>query len=68
MTPKPPRTAVWLIEFFVPPATAEPAVGDLEEEFVSRVTRSGHRAARRWSVRGPGPSWLQLWTRHLRRG
>lgn len=48
MTPKPPRTAVWLIEFFVPPATAEPAVGDLEEEFVSRVTRSGHRAARRW--------------------
>ena len=44
MTPKPPRTAVWLIEFFVPPATAEPAVGDLAEEFAARASRSGSKA------------------------
>jgi hypothetical protein len=47
MTPKPPRTALWLIECFVPPATAEPAVGDLAEEFAARAGRSEPRA-RRW--------------------
>lgn len=47
MTPKPPRTAVWLIEFFVPPATAEPALGDLAEEFATRAGRSEPQA-RRW--------------------
>jgi hypothetical protein len=47
MTPNPPRAAIWLIEFFVPPATAEPAVGDLAEEFAARAVRSGSKA-RRW--------------------
>jgi hypothetical protein len=42
--PKPPRTAVWLIEFFVPPATAEPAVGDLAEEFAARAGGSEAKA------------------------
>lgn len=47
MPPKPPGTAVWLIEFFVPPAIAEPAVGDLAEEFSARAGRS-EAQARRW--------------------
>jgi hypothetical protein len=47
MTPKPPRAAAWLIAFFVPPATAEPAAGDLAEEFAARASRS-ERQARRW--------------------
>jgi hypothetical protein len=47
MTPKPPRTAAWLIELFVPPAAAEPAVGDLAEEFAARAGRSEPQA-RRW--------------------
>ncbi len=48
MTSKPPRAAVWLVELFAPIESAEGVLGDLEEEFVGRLTRSGHRAARRW--------------------
>jgi hypothetical protein len=48
MNPKPPRAAVWLVELFAPIESAEGVLGDLEEEFVGQLTRSGHRAARRW--------------------
>lgn len=47
MTPKPPRAAAWLVEFFVPPAIAEPAIGDLAEEFATRAGRANPQA-RRW--------------------
>jgi hypothetical protein len=48
MNSKPPRAAVWLVELFAPIESAEGVLGDLEEEFAGRLTRSGHRAARRW--------------------
>ena len=44
----PPHTAVWLLELFAPIESAEGLLGDLEEEFHTRVGRSGHRTARRW--------------------
>lgn len=48
MTSEPPRAAVWLVELFAPIESAEGVLGDLEEEFAGRLTRSGHRASRRW--------------------
>jgi hypothetical protein len=48
MTSKAPHAAVWLVELFAPMENAEGVLGDLEEEFAGRLTRSGHRAARRW--------------------
>ena len=48
MTSKPPRAAVWLVELFAPIESAEGVLGDLEEEFAGRLTRSGDRPARRW--------------------
>ena len=48
MNPKPPRTAAGLVELFAPIESAEGVLGDLEEEFAGRLTRSGHRAARCW--------------------
>ena len=48
MTSTPPRAAIWLIELFVPVPGAEHVLGDLEEEFAGRLTRSGHQGARRW--------------------
>jgi len=51
MNQKPPRVASWLVEVFAPMECAEGVLGDLEEEFVGRVIRSGHRAGRRWYTR-----------------
>lgn len=48
MNSKPPRAAVWLVELFAPIESSEGVLGDLEEEFAGRLTRSGHRPARRW--------------------
>jgi hypothetical protein len=48
MTSPPPRAAVWLVELFAPIEIAEGVLGDLEEEFAERLTRSGDRPARRW--------------------
>ena len=48
MSAKPPRAAVGLVELFAPIESTEGVLGDLEEEFVARLARSGHRAARGW--------------------
>jgi len=48
MTSKPPRLAVSLVELFAPIDSAEGVLGDLEEEFVGQLARSGLRAARHW--------------------
>jgi hypothetical protein len=48
MSPKPPRPAAWLVDLFAPGESAEGVLGDLQEEFTGRLTRSGHRAARHW--------------------
>jgi hypothetical protein len=48
MMPKPPRVAAWLIDLFVPPASAEAVLGDLGEEFLVVARRSGSSAARLW--------------------
>jgi hypothetical protein len=48
MNPKPPRAAAGLVELFAPIESAESVLGDLEEEFAGRLTRSGRQAARRW--------------------
>lgn len=48
MISKPPRAAAWLVELFAPIESADGVLGDLEEEFAGRLTRSGQRAARSW--------------------
>jgi len=48
MSPKPPRAPTWLVELFAPIETAEGVLGDLEEEFAGRLTRSEQSAARSW--------------------
>jgi len=48
MSPKSPRAAARLVELFVPLPSAEAVLGDLEEEFAGRLSRSRHGAARRW--------------------
>jgi hypothetical protein len=48
MITTPPRGAVWLIKLFVPIPSTDPVLGDLEEEFASRLNQSGPGAARRW--------------------
>jgi putative ABC transport system permease protein len=47
--PAPPRLALRLLELLLAPSVREFALGDLEEEFGTRVLpRRGPRAARRW--------------------
>lgn len=45
---KPPRPAVWLLEWLLDRASAEAIVGDLVEEFRSVAAQCGRAAGRRW--------------------
>jgi hypothetical protein len=44
---EPPRAAAWLVELFASPQEADGLLGDLAEEFSTRMTRDGETAARR---------------------
>ncbi|MDX1392783.1 MAG: ADOP family duplicated permease [Gemmatimonadota bacterium] len=48
MTPaRPPRFSAWLLRILLPTSQREFALGDLEEEFATRLEADGRRAARR---------------------
>lgn len=46
--PRPPRFTATLLEAVLPPAEAEPILGDLEEAFHALAASRGVRTARRW--------------------
>src|SRR5215510_5219875 len=47
-TPRPPRLAAWLVSLFGSSEQAESILGDLSEEFLDIVSKSGIAFARRW--------------------
>ena len=65
MTPRPPRSAEWLVEKTLPPDPdeREAVLGDLAEEHAALAERDGRRAADRWywrqAARSVGPNLLR---------
>ena len=57
---QPPSSAVWLLDLFTPAEKAESIQGDLLEEFLSLVPKSGVSSARGWYWRQTIRTVLQL--------
>ena len=57
---QPPRIAVFLLNLFVPPERVEPLLGDLLEEYVQHVQKSGIAVARSWYWRQSAKSIASL--------
>lgn len=68
MNVKPPALAKAWLAWIVPSADREVLLGDLAEEFASRVSRDGERAARRWYWRQVRRSTAPTLVERLRPG